>query len=390
MENQDGTTAYYESHWSEVHNNEGRVPAVVDVRRDVTERRRAEADLKESRQRYRNLFDNSLSGIIYADVDGSIVDVNQRMLDIVGSPGVEASKTVNLLTYPPLVEIGAADDFRRCLVSRTTVFGEKEYATKWGKPVLLKYYFNPIERDGKTVGVLANIDDGSALRAAESALRARNTEMQAMIDDRDLLLRELYHRTKNNLQLVASIVSLRMNDADSVTGRRILAEIERRIQGIAIVHEKLFLSESLSQIDLGEYLRDVTTLVTDNFRSDVGCVDVVHDFESIPGLIDVAIPLGLIANELLTNAFRHAFPDGIGGRVRMRMRAVDESRVEFIVEDNGAGLPEAVDPATVKTLGLQTVLSIVQDQLGGTVSVDRRGGTCWRIEIDTSGFYPRV
>jgi PAS domain S-box-containing protein len=201
--------------------------------------------------------------------------------------------------------------------------------------------------------------------------------------ERAVLLKEVHHRVKNNLQVLSSLFYLQAQQTDQPKIRTLLEESRGRIQSIALIHEKLYRSEHLARIDFGDYLKDLT-------RSLMGAIgvqapNVSTSVEATNVFVDIerAIPCALIVNELVSNAMKHAFPGGRSGEVCVRVRSVD-SGLELEVSDNGIGFPLGLDLSSVSTLGLQLVVSLTQ-QLRGTLELGREGGTTVRVRFPLSG-----
>jgi len=206
-------------------------------------------------------------------------------------------------------------------------------------------------------------------------------ELQASLDQKALLLREIHHRVKNNLQVISSMLELqsRFNDGKSVA--ELLRDAERRIRAMGLVHEKLYQSADLAGISVDEYLQG---LVSDVFgfygAGESGAVKVKMEFSGTSFGIDTAIPLGLIVSELVSNCLKHAFPIGRKGEVRITLCPVDEGEFELTVADNGIGLPECVDFESGRTLGLQLVGSLAA-QIRGQIQVLRSSGAEFRLRF---------
>lgn len=204
-------------------------------------------------------------------------------------------------------------------------------------------------------------------------------KLNKSLKEKDVLLKEIHHRVKNNLQIVSSLLSLQsryINDPDSV---EIFNESQSRIKSMALIHEKLYQTGDLTKINLSEYANE---LVFDLFRSySVNTYRVKHEILSEKVQLDMntAIPCGLIINELVTNCIKHAFPNNRNGEIKIEIKCDGEYFV-LTVADDGVGLPEDLDINNLKTLGLQLVTSLTK-QLDGTIELQRKGGTSFRIRF---------
>lgn len=217
-----------------------------------------------------------------------------------------------------------------------------------------------------------------------------NGEINAALKEKELLLRELYHRTKNNMQVIRSILVLQAAYTQNEEVKKIVSEIEYRIQAMAMVHQMLYQSKSLSNIDLREYLCNLGYYIMQGHGISTKQVSLLFDMENMAVLIDTAIPLGLIFNELVTNAFRHAFPGNLEGEIKVRVIKTDDNFIEIFFSDNGVGVPPEFDFRTQNSLGIQTIISICEHQLRGTIDFESGKGTMYHIRFKDSFSTARV
>jgi PAS domain S-box-containing protein len=199
---------------------------------------------------------------------------------------------------------------------------------------------------------------------------------EAMLKEKEVLLKEVHHRVKNNLQVISSLLNLQLNVITNKETRELIRESQNRVRSMALIHEKLYQSENVGQIDLEDYLRSLTR---DLFRSyGVGGVNLKLEVEDIKVDVDTAIPCGLIVNELVSNALKYAFPLGKEGQVHLKVAKVSRQQAAMSVSDNGVGLPAELAGYSSNTLGFQLVHMLVK-QLRGTLDVVRNGGTTFMI-----------
>ncbi|MBN1436058.1 MAG: PAS domain S-box protein [Sedimentisphaerales bacterium] len=188
--------------------------------------------------------------------------------------------------------------------------------------------------------------------------RQAETRLRTSLDEKELLLKEVYHRVKNNLQLVSSMLSLQAANVGDKSITEILADCQSRVTAMSLVHQRLYQSQDLSQIDLAELTQ---ILANDLYQASGLCRDQVQlelDIQEVPLAIDKAIPCGLILNELLSNAFKYAFPQGRTGRVCVELGRDSQGLVHLAVTDDGVGFPPDFDPDRTKSLGLRLIRSL--------------------------------
>jgi two-component sensor histidine kinase len=227
------------------------------------------------------------------------------------------------------------------------------------------------------IGVVIHSFNEMLDRIAEAIESEREaSHVRASLQEKEVLLKEIHHRVKNNLQVISSLLNLQAQQIVDPADRALFAESQSRVQSIALVHEKLYQSPDLSQIQFEEY---VQALVSNLFHSlDAAERGVVAKVAAggvrLP--VDVAIPCGLIINELVTNSLKHAFPDGRKGCVEVLLHSSDQRRLELVVRDDGVGLPSELDPRHTSSLGLDLVYTFA-DQLEAAVDVRRSPGTAF-------------
>ena len=198
------------------------------------------------------------------------------------------------------------------------------------------------------------------------------------LKEKDILLREIHHRVKNNMQIISSLLNLQSQYVKDKESLEMFRKSRDRILSMAFVHEKLYQSEDLTKIDFDGYIRSIAQHLLRTCSIDPGAVKLNINCSDVLLSVDVAVPCGLIINELISNAFKHAFPEGRKGEITIDFHPDGDNRLTLVVSDTGIGLPEDIDIRSSKTLGLQLINDLV-DQLKGTMDVERDGGAAFRI-----------
>jgi two-component sensor histidine kinase len=202
---------------------------------------------------------------------------------------------------------------------------------------------------------------------------ASEERLKASLHEKEALLKEIHHRVKNNLQVVSSLLGLQSRAIQDPEMRKRFQESQNRIHSMALLHESLYQSENLSQIDFPDYIRQLAAHLFRSYGVNER-VQLKTDLDKLDLTLDTAVPCGLIINELLSNSLKYAFPNGRSGVIRIAMREEPEGRIRLVVADNGIGLASDLDWTTTPTLGLRLVRTLGQ-QLGATVEVNCRNGT---------------
>jgi two-component sensor histidine kinase len=189
---------------------------------------------------------------------------------------------------------------------------------------------------------------------------------------------DYYHRVKNNLQLVSSLLSMQARSLSDAATREALNDSRKRVQSIALIHDELYQAQDFSHVAFSEYIRRLCTLVVQATSPSVDRVSLKLDLHSVALGIDRAIPCGLILNELLINSMKHGFADGRSGAIHVELREPETNRIELTVADNGVGLPDGLDVRQAQTVGMQIVCTLAE-QLDAVLDVQRRGGTTFKL-----------
>ena len=221
-------------------------------------------------------------------------------------------------------------------------------------------------------------------KRVETSLRDSKKQLTASLEEKEVLLKEIHHRVKNNLQVVKSLLSLQANHVIHDKDLEIFKESQDRIQAIALIHQKLYQSHNLAQIDFKDYIKSLVRQLLSIYQTRSQSIDVRIEVEHIQLSIDYAVPCGLIINELVTNAIKHAFSDQTVEHptITVTLSQKKSGKMLLIVEDNGKGLSGDCDVLHAKTLGLNLVRLLALNQLEGELTVKRKGGTQFEIAFD--------
>ncbi len=199
------------------------------------------------------------------------------------------------------------------------------------------------------------------------------------LKEKEILLKEVHHRVKNNMQVISSLFSLQAKYLKDKEAVQFLKECQNRIKSMALVHENLYRSKDLVNVNFSDYIKKLANLLYDSYKPNTK-VDLKLDVEDIFLDIETAIPCGLIINELVSNAFKHAFPEGKQGEIRVSMHLISENEVELIIQDTGIGLPKDFSIEKVNSLGLKLV-KLLTEQLDGSLEIIKNQGTKFKIKF---------
>jgi PAS domain S-box-containing protein len=213
----------------------------------------------------------------------------------------------------------------------------------------------------------------------EIAERVRaEAQIKSSLEEKVVLLQEIHHRVKNNLQIISSLLRLQSQQIEDPEALEVFLESQNRVRSMAMIHEMLYQSEDLSQIDFGAYVQGLASSLVRSYHSRSTAVSLSVQVEPVPLSVNDAVPCGLIINELVTNAIKYAFPDGKAGQIHVAVQGTDNSHVRLLVSDNGIGFPQDLDWRDSDSLGLQLVTSLVE-QLEGTIELHCEQGAAFEI-----------
>jgi len=311
--------------------------------------------------------------IVVVDSNGRIVMVNQLTEIMFGYTREE------LLNAE--VEMLVPDDFRQAHVKSRKKYthhpitrpmgagraltGRKKDGTEFPVEISL----SPLNTEQGTL-ITSIIRDITDRRRVEQ-------QIQASLREKEALLKEIHHRVKNNLQVISSLLRLQSEYIQDVAERELFAESQNRIRSMALVHEKLYKSNDLSRINFAEYVESLAALLFRSFG--IGSrINFNIQGDSIFLSVEKAVPCGLIVNELLSNCFKHAFPDKNSGEINVKLDTAKNNQYILIIEDDGVGLPTDFSLEKAETLGLQLVKNLV-NQLDGVIDIIKQPKTCFKI-----------
>jgi PAS domain S-box-containing protein len=197
--------------------------------------------------------------------------------------------------------------------------------------------------------------------------------IRASLREKDALLKEIHHRVKNNLQVVSSLLGLQSRVVSDPETRKMFQESQNRIHSMALLHESLYQSQSLSQINFPEYIRQLAAHLFHSYGVAADRIHLRTDLDNLLLHLDAAMPCGLIINELVSNSLKYAFPDGRKGEIRIELREYADRTARLLVADNGVGLTADVDWVNTRSLGLRLVRTLAQ-QLNAKIEVNSSAG----------------
>ncbi len=396
-----------------VRDEEGEVIGALETFEDVTDRKKAEEELKGSEQYLKTIFDSVQTGLVMIDPKTrTIVDANPAAVRLIGAKKDAIIGTVceDSICHGrkgrcPVIDLRQSVENVESLLVKAD--GKKIPVLKTAVPVIVSGYPYILESflditDRKRAEdamqrAYFELEQKVQERTIELSELTRNLleeiaerktlqeEIAASLREKEILLKEIHHRVKNNMQVISSILNLQAKMIRDPGSREAIRESQNRVTSIALIHEKLYQSKSLAEISFGDYLRKMGDYLLSSYSITPEKARIEVHAENILLPIHRAIPVSLIINELISNSLKYAFPGKRSGIISVRLRREDD-HYSLVIGDNGIGLPGGFDLNRTETLGIQLVVSLV-DQIQGTLAVNGTDGTEFRIEfpVETAG-----
>ncbi|MCX6683998.1 MAG: PAS domain S-box protein [Methanoregula sp.] len=368
----DGSTVYTLMNTTGIRDESGKYLGGIAGVIDITERKIAEEALQKSETKYKQLVTMLNEGILVIDRNATITFANNKLALMLGFALDEiVGKPVFSFLPPDLrdkAKVGIESERSGEVTQREVVLIRKDGSQLSGLMVTTPV----LDARGMSIGGIAAVIDITERTQMERVVLAS-------LKEKEILLKEIHHRVKNNLQIIASLLSLQSRYVTDENVLNVLKESQNRVKAMALVHERLYRSENLSEVALSDYLRFLIDNLFGFYGANPQEVRMSFDAGDVKVDINKAIPIGLIINELVSNSFKHAFPEGKKGDLTITLRQ-DERSLVMTVHDTGPGIPADFDWRNAKSLGLRLVISLVE-QISGTIELDRSGGTTFKISI---------
>jgi PAS domain S-box-containing protein len=330
-------------------------------------------ELEKTKERVEAILNNSPDAILLLDPNGRVELCNTAFYSMFGyaAPQVAGRSILSFVT--PEYTVSLDDLIRVC-----SEVGE----SKWFQVIAQRQdetvfdaggAMAAITKEGNVTALVCSFRDISEQVSVEA-------QIKASLQEKEVLLREIHHRVKNNMQVISSLLALQAGYTDDVDANQMFRESQNRIRSMALVHELLYQSKDLAKIDFVEYVHKLTRHLLHSYLIDSKRIEL--DIISGPVYleIDTAIPCGLIINELISNSLKHAFPDNRQGTLRVELRTEGNGLHTIIVRDDGVGLPKGLNVHQTETLGLQLVTSLA-GQLNATIGLHSFHGTTFEIRF---------
>ena len=355
-----------------IRDEDGKPVRMLGVVQDITDRKKAEEQLKESEEKYRRFFEEDLSGVFVSTPEGVIKACNlayANMMEYDSSEELISSNAEEHYSNPQ-----ERKDFLNLLREKRKLSNyEGSVVTKKGKKLhTLENIIGIFDKDNKLVEFWGYVNDITEKKNAETALKNA-------ADEKEALHKELLHRVKNSFNLIKSLIYLERDKITDVNANKILENLEMRIAALAQMYSILNASGVSEKINLGAYLKQVTDSLSVTYIEDYEKIKVHQSYDNIFTSPKNASSIGLIVNELVTNSLKYAFPESSSGTIKILLKHINGT-ANITVSDDGVGVPADFSIETAGGLGTQLVYMLTQ-QLNGSITINKEKGTSFTISF---------
>jgi PAS domain S-box-containing protein len=346
----------------------------ASLQTEILKRQEIERALRESEERFRTAFHQAAVGIAHVGLDGRWLLVNQRLCDIVGYQPEELElMAFQDITHPDDLDLDLKYVHEMLVGNIQTYTMEKRYFRKDGSLVWVNLTVSLTHTaSGKPKYFISVVEDISDRKHSQR-------QIQASLIEKEVLLKEIYHRVKNNLQVISSLLNLQSEYIKDKHDLAIFQQSQQRIASMALIHEKMYQSPDLARIDFGEYIQELVASLFSSYEVQEGSISLSFHIDNhvLIGL-DLAIPCGLIIHELVTNSLKYAFPQGGEGQISIDIQQNTQQQFMITVSDNGVGLSPNFDFKNTASLGWQLVDALTY-QISGNINIISNNGVVFQI-----------
>jgi PAS domain S-box-containing protein len=335
-----------------------------------------ERALEKSEARFRQVVESAPNAIVMSNASGRIEMVNAQAERVFGYARAELlGQPVEMLVpkrfrgrHPALRTSYLNDPRSRPMGAGRDLYGLR----KDGSEFPVEIGLNPIETEEGTMVLSAVVDI--------SERKHREESIQAALKEKDVLLGEIHHRVKNNLQVIHSLLDLQSSKIRDETALQLLKESQNRLKSMAMIHQTLYQSKDFGHVDFRDFLDALVPTLVSSYSVDPGRIKLAISGADVSLPINAAIPCGLVVNELISNALKHAFPKGSNGEIKVDLASEPDDTIVLTVADDGVGIPDDIDLGNATTLGLQLV-ELLAEQLAAKLTLQRSNPTLFVLRF---------
>lgn len=359
--------------WIEIYNSRTIIDGLVVVlgtAADISDRKNAEQRIRESDGKYKHLVESIEEGMVIADEFENLTFTNKAARKIFGY----TDKEISTMNFKKLV---SSEDFKRLqLETDKRIKGKSskydvEIIRKDGEKRLISVTASSLWDNEDYIGSIGIFVDITEIHKAE-------VKIKSQLREKEVMLQEIHHRVKNNLQIISSMLKLQESYLDDEYATQMFRNCQQRVKSMSLVHEKLYRSDDLSRISFLDYAESLIKNLFASLNINSNRIKYELDINDVNLNISIAIPCGLIINELITNALRYGFPDNKKGIVKVSLNELDNGKMKLTVWNNGVDLPKDFNIADLSSFGMRLV-DILKQQLSAELIIERKEGVAFSL-----------
>jgi PAS domain S-box-containing protein len=359
------------------------IEGIIVTTHPIHQRKEMENALLESEEKYRTLFEEDPDYTILIGTDGILLDVNNATINMAGLSRHELiGKNFSELKIIPPEDIELhLDKINRLLQDELVKPYESRLIDKEGNIRWTLIHFIAVKEKENISYILGIATDITVQKLAENELRSS-------LKEKNILLQEIHHRVKNNMQIISSLLNLQIKYVDEEEAVNVLIESQNRVQSMAMIHEKLYESENLTNINFIEYIQSLVSNLFHSYNVKNSRIKTILEIDKVNLNMETAIPCGLIISETVSNCLKYAFPNDMSGEIFISLKSIDIG-YELIIRDNGIGLPEKLEFSKLESLGLLLVNNLTE-QIDGELKINKQNPTEFKITFKELEYKNRI
>lgn len=364
------TKAWFSTRISPIYDEDGSIKGIVKISRNVTAQKEAENSLKESEDLFRMFAEETIYGLLIIQ-NHSIKYINRGAEKIFGYK-FEEFKDWNQQDYNNLIHPKDKEKALNYLYDKKKESKDQfehfsnRIISKSGKIVWIEVYSKSIIYEGQNALLLTILDITDRKRAED--------DLRQSLEEKKILLKEIHHRVKNNLQIIASLLRIQSRKIKNQEDLQLLMNAINQVTSMSLIHKNLYQSDNLASINLADYIKSISDDLYKSYGVNQDFVQIDVNIEPILLKIDYAMPCGLIIGELMSNSLKYAFPNGRKGKIGIILKKIADHRVKLTVWDNGVGVPDYFNVGSLKTTGFHLVKNLTEFQLNGKLEIEKNAG----------------
>jgi len=348
-----------------------RLEIIVNQLTVVIKRALTEKELADNEKKYRSLVEKAGIGMVKDDIHGNLLFFNEKFLQIFEYSQQEmTTKSIQSLIHSD--DFMKFNEYRKAVLSgkKTSFTNDFRAIKKNGSVIYIKVEIESIFENGETIGTYSYLWDISYRKSTQE-------KNNSALLEKDFIIKEINHRVKNNMAVISSLLALQSKTVTDEKALAALKESQNRIRSMSLIHEDLYHSKNLSNINFSDYIKKLAYELFNLYNINADLINLKINIQNVLLGLDYAIPCGLIINELISNSLKYAFVDGKSGEIKIEFTSI-ENKYVLTFSDNGIGFREEIDFRNTGTMGMQLICTLV-DQLDGNMQLLKGKGTVFKI-----------